>query len=83
MFIRPSVEFALSTWDPHAKRNIRKVEQVQRSAARFVVGGYQRTSSVSDMVKSLNWPFLQERRLKSRLVILYKIYHDMVDINWK
>ena len=83
MFIRPSVEFASSTWDPHTQRNIRKVEQVQRSAARFVVGDYQRSSSVSDMIKSLNWPSLQERRLQSRLVMLYKIYHDLVDINWR
>ena len=79
MFIRPSVEFASSTWDPHTHRNIRKVEQVQRNAARFVVGDYQRSSSVSDMIKSLNSPPLQERRLQSRLVMLYKIYHDLVD----
>ena len=83
MFVRPSVEFASSAWDPHTRRNIQKLEQVQRSSARFVVGDYQRTSSVSDMISSLNWPSLQDRRLNSRLVMMYKIYYNLVDIDWK
>ena len=83
MFVRPSVEFASSARDPHTRRNIQKLEQVQRSSARFVVGDYQRTSSVSDMISSLNWPSLQDRRLNSRLVMMYKIYYNLVDIDWK
>ena len=82
MFVCPTVEFASSAWDSHTQRNIRKVEQVQRSAARFVVGDYQRTSSVSDMIYTLNWPSLQDRRVQSRLVMLYKIRFNLVDINW-
>ena len=80
MFVRPSIEFASSAWDPSTQRNIQKIEQVQRGAARFVVGDFQRTSSVSAMITSLNWPSLQLRRLHSRLVMLYKIHHDLVDI---
>ena len=83
MYVRPSVEFASAAWAPHTQRNIRKVEQVQKSAVRFVVGDYQRTSSVSDMITSLNWPSLQNRRLQRSLVMMYKIYHDLVDISWK
>ena len=82
-FIRPSVEFASSVWDPHTKRNIQKVEKVQRGAARFVAGDFRRTSSVSDMISALKWPTLQDRRLQSRLVLMYKIYFDLVDIDWK
>ena len=67
MFVRPSIEFASgSAWDPSTQRNIQKIEQVQRGAARFVVGDFQRTSSVSAMITSLNWPSLQLRRLHSR-----------------
>ena len=83
MFVHISVDFASSAWDPHTRRNIQKLEQVQRSAARFVVGDYQRTSNVSDMISSLNWPSLQDRRLNSRLVMLYNIYYNLVDIDWK
>ena len=80
MFVRPTVEFASAAWDPSTKRNVQKVERVQRGAARFVVGDFQRTSSVSAMITSLNWPSLQLRRLHNRLVMLYKIHHDLVDI---
>lgn len=80
MFVRPSVEFVSSAWDPSTQRNIQKVEQVQRGAARFVVGDFQRSSSVSAMITALNWPSLQLRRVHSRLVMLYKIHNDLVDI---
>ena len=39
-YIRPIVECATTTWDPHTQRNIKKVEQVQRSSARFVTNIY-------------------------------------------
>ena len=61
-FIRPTVEFAASAWEPSTQRNSRKVEQVQRSAARFVIGDYRRTSSVTSMLDQLGWTSLQERR---------------------
>ena len=32
------------------------------------------------MISSLNWLSLQDRRLHSRLVMMYKIHHDLVDI---
>ena len=49
--------------------NINKLEIFQRRAARFVKGGYNRTSSVTSMLADLNWNTLQERRLQSTTVI--------------
>ena len=72
-----------SAWHPHTRRNIRKLEQVQRSAAWFVVGGNQRTSTVPDMISSLNWPSIKDRRLNCRLLMLYKIYYNLDDIDRK
>ena len=79
-YVRPTVEFASAAWDPHTQRNIQKIEQVQRSAAQFVMGDYNRTSSVTDMMNILKWPSLQNRRLHSRLVMMYKIHNDLVNI---
>ena len=79
-YVRPTVEFASAAWDPHTQRNIQKIEQVQRSAVRFVMGDYNRTSSVTDMMNILKWPSLQNHRLHSRLVMMYKIHNDLVDI---
>ena len=53
------------TWDPHTQRNIRKLEQVQRSCAHFVTGDFGQQSSVCAMLKDLNWPTLEERRYQS------------------
>ena len=65
---------------PHPK----KYPKGGAGTEKFVVGDYQRTSNVSDMMSSLNWPSLQDRRLHSRLVMMYKIsLVDLVDINWK
>ena len=82
-FIRPTVEYAASTWDPHTQRNINKLEQVQRSAARFVMGDFERSSSVTAMLNHLKWPSLQERRFQNRLLMMYKIRHHLVDIHWQ
>ena len=82
-YVRPTVEFACSAWDPYTQRNIKKIEQVQRSAARFIFGDFQRTSSVTNMVSSLNWTSLEDRRRQSRIIMLYKIHHDLVDIKSK
>ena len=38
------------------------------------------TSSVTDMVNTLQWPPLAERRLKSKLVIFYKIVHCLIAV---
>ena len=60
IFVRPCVEYASCTWDPHTQRNIRKLEQVQRSCARFVTGDFWQQSSVSAMLKDLKWPTLED-----------------------
>ena len=54
----------------------------QRSSARFVMGDFDRTSSVTAMLKDLHWPSLQDRRLQNRLIMLYKIRFGLVDIPW-
>ena len=76
--VRPIIEYAAPVWDPYTQRNIYKIEMVQRRAARFVCGRYHNTSSVSEMLQDLNWPSLQQRREMLRLVLFYKIHHNLV-----
>ena len=78
--VRPIIEYASSAWDPHTSRNIQQLEAVQRRAARFVMGDYKTTSSTSRMISLLGWNSLQQRRGSSRLVMMYRITHDLVDI---
>ena len=82
-YVRPKAEYASSAWDPHTKKNRDKVEMIQRSAARWVLGkdGRQhQTDSVTEMLGSLGWRSLEQRRADSRLCMLHKILNDDVNI---
>ena len=79
-FVRPTVEYATSVWDPHTQRNTNTLEMVQRRGARFVQNDYRRTSSVTNMLHDLNWETLQSRRSKVKVIHLYKITNHLIDI---
>jgi hypothetical protein len=75
--VRPHLEYASAVWDPHYKVHIDLLNKVQNRAARFCLGNYQQTSSVSDMIKQLGWPQLATRRKSARLVEFYKIVNRL------
>ena len=52
----------------------------ERRAARYASNRYHNTSSVNDMLTTLNWQTLQERRQQFRLTMFYKIVHNLVAI---
>jgi len=60
--VRSILEYASSIWSPSKKDSINKVEAVQRRAAMFATGDYQRTSIVTAMLQQLKWQTLQSRR---------------------
>ena len=60
-----------------------QVEMVQHRAARFVTGQPWRRNnrdSITNILENLQWPTLQERRKSARLVLLYKVLHDLLII---
>lgn len=76
--VRPQLEYAATTWDPHTATDTKKIEMVQRRAARYVLNRYHNTSHVSNMLDELDWPTLQDRRRNLRLTMLYKIRNNLV-----
>ena len=81
IYVRPILEYSCVVWAPHTKCNIDKLESVQRRAARFATSDYSYTSSVSTMLENLNWKTLHVRRNELRLIMFYKIIHNMVDLS--
>ena len=90
--VRPKLEYCSTVWDPKCITNpkggnktshrlVDQLEMVQRRAARWVTGRYHYTSSVSDMLRSLDWRSLEQRRGDSRLSMLFKIQHHLVAID--
>ena len=78
--VRPVLEYCSPIWNPHHKKYTQKLEMVQRRAARFVLQRHHNTSSVTDMLKSLEWESLASRRTKSSLTIFFKIQHSLIAI---
>ena len=56
------------------------VEMVQRRAARFVSQRYHNISSVTDMLRNLQWESLEHRRWKARLTMFYKVQFGLVAV---
>ena len=61
--VRPSLEYASAAWSPYTDTDVKRLEQVQKSAARFVCGDYKLTTSTTGLVKGLGWETLEDRRL--------------------
>ena len=78
--VRPQLEYASTVWSPHTATDIQKVEAVQMRAAMWVYRDYSYTSSVTAMMKDLNWRPLDQRRIDSRLIMLYKVTYDLLAI---
>jgi len=78
--VRSQLEYASAVWDNNVKSNINKVESVQRNAAHFTCSDSRRTSSVTAMLRKLQWHSLQQRRARSRVLMLYQIRNGLVAI---
>ena len=78
--VRSTLEYGSTIWDPYHKGEIEQLEIIQRRAARFITGDYKsrETGCVTNMLKQLDLPSLQERRRQLRLASFYKIVEGLV-----
>jgi hypothetical protein len=49
------VEYGSEVWSPHTKTQLDQIENVKRRVARWIKLDYGQTSSVTDMLHSLNF----------------------------
>ena len=82
MVFRPVLAYAFPLWDQHRQEDIIIFDHVQRSATRYVCNDYSSHAPrcVTDMLHELGWENLEERCYITRLSLLYKIHHGLVDI---
>ncbi len=43
--VRPTLEYCSTVWDPHTRRNIDRLEQINTKAARFTTNNYTQAPS--------------------------------------
>ena len=80
-YVIPQLEYCSSIWHPWQKTQTYKIERVQRAAARYVLNNYDFTSSVTEMIQSLNWQTLHQRRINTSLILFYKISNNLVAVD--
>jgi len=71
--IRSRLEYCAAVWNPYLIKDINILEGIQQRAARFVMQDHSRFTSVSSLLKDLNWAPLKDRRWDIRLAMLFKI----------
>ena len=60
-------------WSPYTQANINKVGKVQRRAVTWVSNDYSSYSSVTQMLNTLGWRSLEQRRADAGLILFYNI----------
>ena len=85
--VRPGLEYASTITDPYLSKDIKKLEGVQRHAARFVTNNPRHRFnpdvdhvSVSSLIDRLGWQSLEERRKSARCTLLFRVMNDLVAV---
>ena len=73
--VRSLLEYGAVIWDTSIKQDIYKLERIQRQSARFITRDYhsREEGCMTQMLKDLDLPTLQQRRKELRLSLLFKI----------
>ena len=69
-FIRPKLEYAAVLWNPHHKKDIEKLEKVQRAATKWAPT--LKDQEYNERLDKLKLQTLQERRTRGDMITLYK-----------
>ena len=77
-YVRPILEYNSQVWSPLLKYSIDRIEKVQRYFTRRIFQVYVPYSSRLNELKTES---LEERRIKADLILFFKIYYCMTDIN--
>ena len=83
-YVRPIIEYNSTIWNPTLISETRAIEKIQRKFTKYLCKklniGY---SDYFNRLHILNLETLEERRIKTDLINLYKILNDLVEIDFK
>lgn len=79
-YILPKLEYASEVWNPSFLSDIRLIERVLKLFTRRLPGIQGRT--YDDRLRLLSWDSLYSRRVRKDLIMVYKIVHGLVDVNF-
>ena len=77
--IRPRLEYAAVVWSPHLKKDITKLERIQRAATKMV--SELKDLTYEERLKEMELPTLQVRRERGDLITMYKVVNGIEKID--
>ena len=82
-YVRPKLEYATSVWSPYFKKDIAKIEGIQK---RFTKSAFLRSripyTSYNDRLFKINLKSLEYRRIEFDIIMMYKIINGLSDIDF-
>jgi len=79
VYVRPLLEYSSPVWSPVYKTDILKLESVQRRFTKRLNGCAN--LSYAERLKLFNVETLELRRLKQDLITMYKVFHNLLDVD--
>ena len=73
--IRPKLEYAATLWSPSTKKNIKKLERIQRAMTKLAPA--LSDLSYEERLSRLELPTLEQRRERGDLLTIYRIMKNM------
>ena len=75
--VRPHLEYGAPLWNPHTKKNIDAIENVQRRASKRIPGLSHLTNK--QRLEAIKLPTLQYRGYRGDMIETYKMSHGLYD----
>ena len=77
--VRSNLEYCSVVWCPFTKRNVNKLERIQRRATRFIL---KSNEPYDDRLHKLNLLTLEQRRFVDDVTFLFKTFNGHLDIDF-
>ena len=77
--IRPHLEYCMSVWRLHYRKDIKLLEGVQRRTLKLIDGF--NILSYEDRLRAVHLTSLETRRMRGDLIEVYKIMHGLANLN--
>ena len=79
VFVRPLLEYCSTAWCPYFTKDIVTIERVQRRMTRMIP--HLRRIEYKDRLTCMNLQSLSLRRLRFDLICVFRILHNLIDID--
>ena len=79
--VRPHLEYAVQFWCPYLKKDIEKIERIQRRATKLIPE--LKGKSYEQRLRELDIHSLETRRLRGKLIEVFKILNTFDNIDYR